>query len=152
MTVGFLALLDGVVSDAKTLGVFETVNTHEPKSAPVSRGVICSIWVETIRPVNSSGLNSTSAVVIIKARVSTNMLQEPQDDIDKLIVNATDVFMGALIGGFTLNGAARDIDVRGSEGQPLSADASYTNLNGKMFRDLVITIPIIVNDCWTEVA
>jgi hypothetical protein len=147
------SILDGIVSDALTLGYFESVNTHEPKKAPVSRGLTVAIWVNTVRPVaEGSGLAATSAQVVINARVSTSMLSQPQDAIDPNLVNAVDAFMGELIGGFTLSGFVRNIDVFGAYGENLSADAGYVNIDGKIFRAVTITIPCIVNDAWTESA
>ncbi|HUM06413.1 MAG TPA: hypothetical protein VLT90_13190 [Terriglobales bacterium] len=149
----FSTLLDGVVSDALSLGVFDKVNTHEPKAAPISRGVVCSIWIDSIQPTSQgSSLNNVTAVVVLKARCTSSMLSEPQDAIDTNITNAVDVFMGAIVGGFTLNGALRNVDIFGQHGQSLGADAGYINIDGKIFRGLTITIPCVVNDAWTEVA
>ena len=39
-------LFDRVQSHAMTLALFESVNTHEPKSAPGS-GIRCAIWVQS---------------------------------------------------------------------------------------------------------
>ena len=50
MALDTQGILDRLASHAMTLGVFDRVNTHEPKNAP-GRGITCAIWVERIDPV-----------------------------------------------------------------------------------------------------
>lgn len=140
------ALLDAVASHALTLGIFERVNRHEPKNAPGS-GLSCSIWVQSIDPVTSSGLASTSGRVTLNARIYTSMLAEPQDDIDKGLLTAATTLLNEYSGSFTLGGTVRDIDL-----MRVTAQAGYLNQDGKIFRVMIVTLPIIINDLWTQVA
>ena len=145
-------LFDQVVSHAASLGIFERVNSHEPKNAPGS-GLSCSVWAGPIGPIaRASGLASTSGRVVFNIRVYSSMLAEPQDDIDREILTATSVLMGAYSGDFTLGGNARAIDLLGMYGTPLSADPGYINHDGKLFRVMEITLPVIVNDMWSQTA
>jgi hypothetical protein len=144
-------LFDKVVSQAMTLGLFDTVNSHEPKSAP-QNGTWCSIWVQNIRPVRSSGLNSTSGVVELRARVGASFMQKPEDSIDPNILSAASTLISTYSGGFTLGGTVREIDLLGETGTPLSAVAGYISIDNKMFRVMEVTIPVLVNDMWTQVA
>ena len=86
-------LFSQVVSHAASLGLFERVCSHEPKNAP-GNGLSCSIWVQSIKLAGrASGLNMVSGVVTLSIRVMSNMLREPQDDTDRLILTAVSVLM-----------------------------------------------------------
>ena len=138
-------------SHAMATGRFDAVNTHEPKSAP-GNGVYCSIWSQTIKPVRTSGLAATSALVVFNARVYVSFTQQPFDAIDPNVMAATVEFMGVLSGDFELGGAdnVREIDLLGANGLPLAAAAGYVEIDRKMFRVMTITIPIVINDIWVQ--
>lgn len=151
MTLNITAMVDGIVSNALQLGLFEKVNLHEPKSAPVGRGLTMAIWVQSIRPApQDSSIMSTSALVVFNARVMQNMLYEPQDMIDPNLMNAVDILIGQYSGDFTLNASVRNVDLLGANGIELSAEAGYFNQDGKLFRHFTLTIPIVVNDAWPQ--
>lgn len=142
------ALVDAVVSHAMLTASFERVNQHEPKNAP-GNGLTCAVWMDRVDPAKS-GLNSTSARVAMKVRIYSNMLQEPQDMIDIEAVKAFDLLMKAYNGDFQLDGMIRQVDIMGEYGVPLSAIAGYLEQDSRMFRVLDITLPLIVNDVWTQ--
>lgn len=145
------ALFAAVESHALTLGLFERVNIHEPKNAP-GNGLSCAIWVDSIKHARSSGLASTSGVVIFQGRIMSNMLAEPQDGIDPQILSAVCVLMAEYSGSFTLGGTVRGVDLLGAEGESLSAKAGYLNMDSRLFRAMELTLPIVINDLWTQVA
>lgn len=143
-------ILDGLVSHAMASGLFERVNQHEPKNAP-GHGLSAAVWADEIEPdPDSSGLASTTGVVTFLIRLYTSMTSEPQDAIDPLMVSAVDTLMTAYSGDFTLSGAARCIDLLGQPGKSLSAKAGYINQDHKIFRVMTITVPVIVNDVWSQ--
>lgn len=145
-------LFNAVVSDALQLGVFERVNQHEPKVAP-GNGVSASVWVQAITPVaRASGLNATSGVVTLNMRVYSNFLSHPLDDIDPGIMTATSTLLNAFTGGFTLGGTVRDIDLLGMYGQSMGAVAGYINQDNRIYRIMTITLPVVINDLWTQEA
>jgi hypothetical protein len=147
-----LSLFDQVRSHAMSLGVFDRVNTHEPKNAP-GNGLSCSIWTDIIEPLpDASGLAATSGRVAFHVRVMGNMLAEPQDDIDPQILVAVTTLIGEYSGHFTLGGTVRDVDLLGAHGEPLKAQAGYLDIDRRLFRIFVITLPVIINDLWTQVA
>jgi len=148
--LGAAGILAAVKSHALATGLFEQVLGHEPKSAP-GNGLTAAVWVQSLRPVASSGLASTSARLQLSLRVYTNMLQEPQDDIDTRILGAVDVLMAAYSADFTLGGLVRDVDLLGADGDPLSADAGYLEQDGKLYRVIVISLPLVVNDLYGQV-
>lgn len=140
------ALFDAVQSQAMTLGLFERVNTHEPKNAP-GLGLSCSIWVQSVKPVSSSGLASVSGEVTFHLRVYSSMLAEPQDSIDPEVMSAALTLMAAYAGAFTLGGTVRNVDV-----MQTTLEAGYLNQDHRIFRVMVVALPIIINDLWDEVA
>lgn len=153
MTLGVAALTASVQSHAASLGIFdEGVALHEPKSKPAS-GLTCAIWADRIGPAaGSSGLASTSALVVFAVRLYTPMLQQPYDDIDPAMLAATDALMGAYSANFTLEGQVREVDLLGEFGTPLGAQAGYINQDGKIYRVMTVMLPLVVNDLWSQVA
>lgn len=148
MTLGTAAILGAVKDHATRSGLFEVVLGHEPKSAPRG-GLAAGVWVDRIEPTNS-GLDATSGRLTVKVRVYRNMLADPQDDIDVRLLDAVDVLMGAYSGDFTLGGLVKSVDLLGLDGDPLSADAGYLEQDGTLYRVMVITLPMHVNDLWTQ--
>lgn len=145
-------LLSALTSHASALGIFDRVNKHEPKSAP-GNGISCSIWCESISPAtNQSGLASTSGRIVFFARVMTAAFQEPQDGIDPAVMKAVDLLMTAYSADFELGGLIRNVDLLGASGIPLGARAGYLTQDSKVYRVMTITIPLIQNDCWDQVA
>jgi len=147
------ALFDALASAAEATGVFDGgVIRHEPKSAPVTLPA-CAVWFEEIRPARLSGAASVSAVVIFRARVyEAKMLAEPQDNIDPGLLAHTSVLLSAWSGQFSLGGTVRAIDLLGMEGTPLAAVAGFIPHDNVLLRVAEITVPVIVNDVWDEVA
>lgn len=146
------ALVSQLVSHAESLGVFQRVNSHEPKNAP-GNGLSCSIWTQTIEPApNTSGLAATSGRVEFHARVMSSMLAEPQDDIDPDLLTAVTTLMSEYSGHFTLGGSVQDVDLLGMHGTALSAQAGYLEIDRRMYRVMVVTLPVIINDMYGQAA
>lgn len=152
MTIDSRGIFSAVTSHAQALGVFDRVNGHEPKSAPGS-GLTCSFWLETLRPLPArSGLASTSALLVLSARVQTTMLAEPADDIDPRILSATDALMIAYSGDFDVYGSVANVDLLGAHWSGgLNARAGYLNHDSKLYRVMVIDLPLVINDAWAQV-
>ena len=152
MSLDSASVFNAIFSHAAASGLFERVNTHEPKNAP-GHGLTAAIWVDRIDPVRASGLASTSARVTLMLRIFQNMLSEPADAIDPNMTAATDTLMGALQGDFELGGVSRMIDVFASSGGfGLQAKAGYITQDQRLFRVMDLTIPVIINDAWTQEA
>lgn len=150
MSFAAQAILDAAVSHALASGHFERVNGHEPKNAP-GRGLTAAIWAQSLGPVPAgSGLTRTTARLVLNIRIYSDMLQEPQDGIDPAVLRAVDALMSAYSGDFELGGNVRNVDLLGQAGIPLSAEAGYQNVGGTMYRIMTITLPLIVNDVWTQ--
>jgi hypothetical protein len=147
------AVIAAVSSAAGTLGLFEKVNGHEPKSAPATGGLTAAVWLRRVTPTaKASGLAVTAARLVLMVRVYGSMLSDPQDDIDPRLCAATDALLDTFCGDFTLGGLIRNVDILGEHGVPLDANAGYLNQDGRLFRVVDITLPLIINDAWTQVA
>lgn len=144
------SILDSVVSHALRLGLFESVNTHEPKSSP-GDGVRVAIWADRVEPIRSSGLDTVSVMITLKLRIYTSMLQEPQDEIDPAILRAVDALCAAYVGDFDLGGTVRSVDIFGIHGPGLGAQAGYVKQDKLLLRVMTVTLPLLVNDVWQEV-
>jgi hypothetical protein len=141
-------IFNAMESHALAVGVFDRVNTHEPKSAP-GRGLTCALWVQRLRMI-SSGLTSASVGLDFLVRIYTSMLADPQDAIDPEVLVALDTLGAAYVGDFTLGGLVRAVDVRGIEGVSLGAQAGYLKQDQTQFRVMDMTVPLLVNDVWSE--
>ena len=138
------------LSVAKGLGPFKSVIAHEPKSKPVSLPAL-AVWTQAIVPLAGvSGLAATAGRLSLQARIYLNWQSKPEDDIDPELVRLTSVLLGAYSGGFTLGGEVMEIDLLGAYGQSLSANAGYIEHDGGVFRVMEITVPVIVDDLWSQ--
>lgn len=151
MSLDASGVLDAVVSHAQAIGHLEQVNAHEPKSAP-SGLLTGAVWVQEAGPVAAaSGLDSTTAVVVLTVRIYKNMISEPQDAIDPEILTAVDALMSAYSGDFDLGGLVRNVDLLGAHTQGLRARAGYIPQDGRLYRVMDISLPLICNDLWSQV-
>lgn len=146
-------VFDAVVSDAQASGYFDKVNLHEPKAKP-GYGLTAAVWVQSIGPVPlGSGLSQTTARVEFKERIYTNMLQEPQDMIDPMMLKAVSNMIRRYHDDFDFAGAIRNVDLLGNFGDPLFAEFGYVAIGvpEQLYRCATLTIPCIVNDVWTQI-
>lgn len=144
-------LVDRLASHAMSTALFDRVNAHEPKNKP-GRGLTCAIWIDRIEPARGrSGLTATDARVVFNVRVYTNMLQNPQDAIDPSVMNAVDLLFEAYSGDFQLGDTSRFIDLlSATQGHPLFAQSGYINIDNMVYRVMTITVPVIVENAWTQ--
>lgn len=145
-------LTNQLVGHALQTGFFDRVNAYEPPSAP-GQGITCALWFAQFYPVpGASALAATAARVEFSARLMTTALSEPKDAIDPNLLRAVDGYVAALSGDFDLGGNVRNVDLLGAHGTPLSGVAGYLDQDGKKFRVILLTIPLIINDVWVQVA
>jgi hypothetical protein len=145
-------MFNAVETHAMTCGLFDTVTGHESKSAP-GHGLHYEIWAGPITPVQSSGLDTTTVRVTIQGRVKCDMTREPLDLVETDLLYAVDRLMAAYSGQFQLTlGNVRSIDLLGAHGVVLEARPGYISQNNRLFRVADLTIPIIVNDVYGQVA
>lgn len=139
-----------VMSHAQGLGLFGNVLDHEPVSAPGS-GLIYAVWVKNVRPVPArSGLASVSVRLELNGRVYMPADTEPQGDVDTAVTRAANGLMDAYAGDFDLNGSVAEVDLLGQYGATISADFGYARFDSTTYRVATLTLPLILNDVWTE--
>ncbi|MEV7154911.1 hypothetical protein AB0N77_09830 [Streptomyces misionensis] len=137
------------LSHAQSLGLFDQVLGHEPVSAPGS-GLIYALWVKRITPIPArSGLDTMSVRLELAGRVYIPADTEPQDDVDVALTAAVDGLMNAYAGDFELGGSVANVDLLGMHGAPLAADFGYARFD-TTYRVATLTVPLIINDAWTE--
>jgi hypothetical protein len=137
------ALFDALESHASKLNLFARVNTHEPRSSPGS-ALSCSITLGPVVPDGSkSGLSSVSGTITFLVMIFDPMTQKPLDGIDPAILAAASALLAEYSGNFTLGGLVREIDLFSLRAEPL-----YVTQEGKQFRVLQITLPVVVDDLW----
>lgn len=146
MSLPITSIYDAFVSELQRLGVFESVTKHEPKSAP-GQGHSVAVMLSSVQAeAANSGLNITSARITFWVRVTTNMVASPQDQIDPDMLKVVDLIYEAINGDFDLTTAGvRNVDLMG-----MRTETGYLAQDGKLYRSMVTTIPVIVNDVWTQ--
>jgi hypothetical protein len=141
-----------VVSHASVSGYFERVCGYEPTSKGPP-GLQCAIWADALGPATGSGLSSTSALLVLFARIEAAAFVADRvvaEQLDPKILAATSHLIAKLMADLTLGGVARTVDVRGMSGRRLEARAGYIEVDRSFRRIMTLTVPIIINDLWNE--
>lgn len=156
MAIDSAAIIAAVVADATALesapGVplFARVVQSEPTIAP-GTGLSLAVWADRIAPVaEESGLAATAALLLLSLRIYTSPANG--EAVDPAILTATDLLMAAFNGDFTLDGTVAYVDVFGKFGHPLEARAGYLNQDSKVFRVMVLALPLVITDAWEQAA
>jgi hypothetical protein len=132
-------------------GRFEQVNGAEPQNAPSTGGLTAAVWVDRLTPQGrASGVDQVSAVLVFQVRIYASAMSQPSDAIDPGMLAAVDDLCGAYCSDFTLGGLVKDVDIFGMYGQSLDVRAGYLQQDGALYRVLTISLPVVVNDLWTE--
>ena len=146
--------LDGIRTQIESValasGRFDRVSGHEPEAAP-GTGLTAAVWLDAIEPLpERSGLAATSVRVLWSLRLYRPMTVEPQDGIDPSIGVAAAELMEELSGDFDLGGEAAEVDLLGRYGTALGGKAGYARHDGGEYRTFTITVPVVLNDLWTQ--
>jgi hypothetical protein len=146
VTFDATALFHAVESHAMTLGIFPGgVNIHESAAPPEKPA--CSFWLGPGAPYQQgSGLASTAARVTILARIFSSRMQRPLDGIDPAVLNSTFTLVGEYNASFTLGGLIRNVDVMSVRWTPGYLEYA----GGQGWRVVEVTLPVIINDLWTQ--
>lgn len=153
MALDLNAILTPVISHALAIGYFESVNGHEPASAP-GLGLTAAVWVDRVAPASgASALNATTVLVVLNIRIYAPAATEPMDLIDPNMTNALSALFGAYSGDFDLGGQVRNVDLLGQFSPAgLNARAGYMEQDNILYRVYTIALPLVVNDVWTQSA
>lgn len=150
MAIDTLAILQALQSHAAATGHLERFELHEPIRAP-DADLTWAVWIQSVTPVPArSGLQTTSVRIVATARFYQGT-QTERDSIDPRIMAAADALLAAYNGDFTLDGLIAEIDILGAYDIPLNAQAGYvTYPDGTTYRVFDLTIPMVLNDVWTQ--
>jgi hypothetical protein len=111
------------------------------------------VWLKSLSPVPlASGLAATSARLELTVRVYKSMTSKPEDAIDTDLLKAASLLVGTYSQNFQLGGTAMEVDLLGAYGDALGSTAGYLDQDGKLYRIVEITLPIIVVDVWAQAA
>ncbi|MFD9398339.1 hypothetical protein ACFWA4_05900 [Streptomyces sp. NPDC060011] len=150
MTLDVSGIYAQTLSHAKRLGLFQRVLSHEPRSAPGS-GLTCCIWAASYSPVDRlSGLDTTSMRLELGARIYINFKAQPEDDIDKKILDATSKFIDSFTGDIQLGGHVMEVDLLGAYGNALGARWGYLEIDKTLYRVADLVVPLIISDIYTQ--
>lgn len=150
MTLNSKAIIDAVASHAMTLGRYDVVNTHEAKNGPGNQ-MVCDITVASGRSLAlASGLSVTSALLTLSVVSYCSMLQEPQDDIDAVLMECVDDLLNAYNTHYTLGGLIRNVDILGQYGLELGWSFGHIDMSKQPVRAAEIILPLVINDAWTQ--
>jgi len=149
MSLDIQAITDAIASHAMSLGYFDRVNTHQARIAPGNQ-ITAAVWFQTLTPVRTSGLSSTSVRLEFTLRQYQSTISEPQDEIDPQLVIAASALYQSFSQDFELGGEARHIDLLGASGSALSLDAGYIEASGMTVRVIDLLIPIVINDVFAQ--
>jgi hypothetical protein len=150
MTLNSKDLIETVASHAMATGYFDQVNQHEAKNGP-GTSMVCDVTILSGRALAlASGLDATSAMIVMSVVVYQSMLKEPQDDIDGEIMDAIDSLINRYCGDFTLDGLIRNVDIKGAYGQELSWTMGHIDKSKQPVRAAEIFLPLVINDAWTD--
>jgi len=79
-------------------------------------------------------------------QVFSSLLQRPLDGVDPQILAALVTLVNEYSGNFTLGGLVRNVDLFG-----MRAEAGYIpDFEGKPFRVINLTLPLVVNDMFGQ--
>lgn len=152
--IGLAGLRDQLVSHALASGYFTSVNEHEAVSPP-PRGPSASVWLQNVAPIpERSGQTSTSLRIEMNVRLHLPMPNgksaDGLDAVDTELLTVGDALMSAYTADYELGGLAAEVDLLGQYGSPMGAVAGYLTQGDVLFRILLITVPIVLNDVWVQ--
>jgi hypothetical protein len=146
--------MEALASHAASSGHFTGGELGDIGSTPDNTGLTFVIWPGPGNPIpGRSGLNATSVAINFMLRIFRSVNSDPLGEIDPEMIDATDALLNAYTGDFTLDGLVAEIDLLGQYGTSLSWDSGYIEMDSSTrFRIVDITIPLIINDVWTQEA
>lgn len=101
-----------------------------------------------------SGQDVTSIRVCFIIRIYVAVATQLPDVIDPKALNATALIMRKFNGGFTFGETIFSVDVLGGWGISLDAHASYMKVGSPeasaLYRTIDITVPLLLEDVWTQ--
>jgi hypothetical protein len=88
----------------------------------------------------------------MNVRLYTSAVQQPYDAIDPALMTAMSTLCAAYSADFQLDGLVFEVDLLGAYGPSMGATAGYILQDGVTLRVMTITLPLIIDDLWAQVA
>lgn len=148
------AIYNAVVDKAKVSGLFDRYNDHEPDNPP-GRGLTFSALLGPLKPVGAvSGLSMSSALFELTLRLEIPRTAKSPGQTDKALLYAAVTLMAGYIGDFELagvpDGLVRNVDIHGAHSSGLGFVPGW-NIAGEVpYRMGDISLPLILNDVFTQ--
>lgn len=140
------ALLVAVQSHAMKLGLFGSrVALHAPLNNPPA-DLAAWITLESAAPTVESGAAAVSIEVTLLVHLTMGTNSRPLDEVDPALLGAAAVLLDEYSTNFTLGGLVREVGIF----KGLKVAFGYVMYGGSPLRTAEITLPMIVNDAWTE--
>ena len=144
--------LHAVTSFLKVDGKFRTVTIGEPKSITPLTSICVAVFMQSTAITKFYLNGGTEEVHVVMVRLYRDMLAEPTEDIETDLAKSVQRIVSDLLGDYDLGATIRNIDGAGGIGTNLGSAWGYTDLSGRMFRIVDITLPLIVDDSATAAA
>lgn len=144
------ALFSEVTSHAQSLGIFTGgVNAHDPDNPP--SGPAYAVWLSGIIPApRASGLAATSGRVEFTGHIMTPRRSRPLDEVEQDVMLLAVDLIAAYSANFTLDDEVMEVDLLGTYGAPLGAEAAFADFQGTPLRVMQVTLPVIIDGLWTQ--
>jgi hypothetical protein len=151
-----VSIYDALMSHSQALGIFQQTVDHEPRSMPGPK-LTCAVLLGDFGPApRGSGLASTSARLEFSVRIYSPAMATPDGARDRDVLSAACQLMAAYSGDFEFEnvpeGLIRNVDLLGAYGDPLKAQPGWLQQDGGYYRIEEITVPLILNDVFAQVA
>jgi hypothetical protein len=115
--------------------------------------VTVAAWLGRFAPApGRSGLAATAGRVEVLVRLYLPAALLDAERGELALAEALDVLVGAYSGDFDLGAAGRWVDLLGAHGAPMSTEAGWVRIGDQLLRVHTITVPVIVDDLWTQEA
>lgn len=146
-------------------GIYAAVQSHALASGRVARwtgadvmgnpgqGITCACALDSAGPAaNRSGLSATAARVALSVRLYQPVSAVDPAPDEQLLGQAVDLLIAAFSGDFDLGASGRWVDLLGAHGAAMAVAWGWARLADALYRVATITLPIIVDDQWDQVA
>jgi hypothetical protein len=98
-----------------------------------------------------SGLGASAGRVEWTARIMTPFLQKSEDEIETDLMRRILQMIGLYSADITIGATVMEIDLLGAYGVALQTSAiGYLEISGSHYRVAELTIPVIIDNLWTQ--
>lgn len=129
-------------------GYLTRAQIAEPKNAPTDN-VAAAIFMSSSTMGTAYLGNQVEEHHVVTVRFYVDMMHEPSKKIEFRLSEVVAEFTDDLLGDFSLGENVREVDYAGMGGTPLSARYGYSDISGKMYRIVDLSLPLNVDNSVT---